>query len=52
MRRFFALVLWRLYPPSAAAVVFCLKGARMPSIAEELDTDVRTVRWRTAGSRR
>ena len=52
MRRFFALALWSVDPFSAATVVFCLKGARMPSIAEELDTDVSTVRSRTAGSRR
>lgn len=30
----------------------CLKGARMPSMAEELATDLSTVRLRTAGSRR
>ncbi len=28
------------------------KGAWMPSMAEELDTEVKTVLWRTAGWRR
>lgn len=35
-----------------AARVIRLKGARMPSIAEEVATDSRTLRWRCAGSRR
>ena len=30
----------------------CLNGARMPSIADELETDVNTVRLRTTGSRK
>lgn len=34
------------------AGAFFLKGAQMPSIAEEVATDLRTLRWRWAGSRR
>lgn len=30
----------------------CLKGARMPSMADEVETDATTVRSRTFGSRR
>jgi len=33
-------------------LVICLKGERIPSIAEELATDLSTVRSRIAGSRR
>lgn len=29
----------------------CLKGACMPSMAEEVETEVNTLRWRTTGSR-
>ena len=32
--------------------MFFLNGARMPSMAEELATDLSTPRWRKAGSRR
>lgn len=30
----------------------CLKGARMPSMADDVETDATTVRSRTFGSRR
>ncbi len=34
------------------ALNVCLKGARMPSMADEVETDATTVRSRTFGSRR
>lgn len=46
MARLFCTVL----PP--ACEDFCLNGARMPSMAEELETDVTTMRSRILGSRR
>ena len=39
-------------PAVAAACAIFLKGAWMPSIAEELATDVKTARARKTGSRR
>lgn len=39
-------------PTDAALAIFTLNGARIPSIAEELATDLRTMRSRVAESRR
>jgi len=38
--------------PDARVAVACLNGAWIPSMAEEVDTEVSTLRWRTTGSRR
>lgn len=47
------LLAWVLVAlPDGGVAVGCLKGAWIPSMAEELDTEVNTLRWRTTGSRR
>lgn len=38
--------------PDFGATAACLNGAWIPSMAEELDTEVSTMRRRTIGSRR
>lgn len=52
LRAFVAPVLADFVTPRLAAGAAFLKGAWMPSIAEEVATDTSTLRWRRLRSRR